>query len=51
VFTTLLLAENALALYYYTSGLEVSQPAIQAMMVLQVLEALAIAVLLWVTAS
>mgnify|MGYP006287125375 CR=1 FL=1 len=51
VFTTLLLAENALALYYYTSGLQVSQPAIQAMMVLQVLEALAIAVLLWVTAS
>jgi hypothetical protein len=51
VFTVLLLAENALALYYYTSGLQVSQPAIRAMMILQVLEAFAVAVLLWVTAS
>jgi len=51
VFTVLLLAENVLALYYYTSGLQVSQPAIRAMMILQVLEAFAVAVLLWVTAS
>jgi len=51
VFTLVLLAENGLALYYYTwSGLALSLPAIRAMMYLQVLESLAIALLAWVTA-
>jgi len=50
VFALLLLAENALAFYYYTfSGLELTTPAIRAMMVLQVLELVAIAFLTWVT--
>lgn len=50
VFAVLLLAENALAFYYYTlSGLELTTPAIRAMMVLQVLELFAIAFLTWVT--
>jgi hypothetical protein len=52
VFALFLLAENALALYYYVfAGLDVSPPAIRAMMFLQVLESLGIAFLLWVTAS
>lgn len=51
VFSLLLLAENALALYYYTGGLDISPPAVRAMMLLQVLEAGGIAFLLWVTAS
>ena len=50
VFAALLLAENVLAFYYYTvSGLDLSTPAIRAMMLLQVLELLAIASLTWVT--
>lgn len=50
VFALLLLSENALAFYYYTfSGLELTTPAIRAMMVLQVLETLGIAFLVWVT--
>ncbi|MEF8841614.1 MAG: hypothetical protein V5A62_08310 [Haloarculaceae archaeon] len=50
VFAVLLLAENALAFYYYTfSGLELAAPAIRAMMFLQILEALAVAFLAWVT--
>jgi len=50
VFAVLLLAENALAFYYYTfSGLELTTPAIRAMMFLQILEALGVAFLAWVT--
>jgi len=50
VFALLLLCENALAFYYYTfSTLELTTPAIRAMMFLQLLETLAIAFLVWVT--
>jgi hypothetical protein len=50
VFAVLLLAENVLAFYYYTfSGLDLSAPAIRAMMFLQLLELFAIAFLTWVT--
>lgn len=50
MFALLLLAENALAFYYYTfSGLELATPAIRAMMFFQVLEALGVAFLAWVT--
>ena len=50
VFALLLVAENGLALYYYTlSGLALSAPAIRAMMYLQVLEFLGVAFLTWVT--
>lgn len=50
VFAVLLLAENGLALYYYTlSGIELAALAVRAMMLLQVTESLAIAVLAWVT--
>lgn len=52
MFALFLLAENAFAFYYYVfAGLEVSPSAIRAMMLLQVLEALRIAFLAWVTAS
>jgi hypothetical protein len=50
VFATLLLAENALAFYYYTfSSIPLSAPAVRAMMYLQLLEAVGIAVLTYVT--
>ena len=50
VFAALLLAENALAFYYYTfSGLPLSEPAIRAMMYLQILETVGVAVLAYVT--
>ena len=51
VFTAFLLAENVLALYYYFSGLSVSLPAMQAMMILSLLETLGLAFLAWVTYS
>lgn len=50
VFATLLLAENGLAFYYYTfASIELSAPAVRAMMYLQILEAVGIAVLSYVT--
>lgn len=50
VFALLLLCENALAFYYYTfSGLDLTTPAIRAMMYLQLIETIAIAFLVWVT--
>lgn len=50
VFALFLLCENALAFYYYTfSSLELTTPAIRAMMYLQILETLGIAFLVWVT--
>lgn len=49
LFGLFLLAENLLALYYYLSGIAVPDPAMRAMMYLQVLEAGGIAVLAWVT--
>jgi hypothetical protein len=50
LFAVLLLAENGLALYYYTlSGIELAAPAVRAMMLLQVTETLGIAFLAWVT--
>ncbi len=50
VFAVLLLAENGLALYYYTlASIPLSAPAVRAMMYLQVLEAVGIAVLTYVT--
>jgi len=49
VFALFLLAENALALYYYFSGLSIAPPAVRAMMILQVLEAVGIAAYTYVT--
>lgn len=50
VFAVLLLAENGLAFYYYTfSEIALSVPAVRAMMYLQILEAVGIAVLTYVT--
>jgi hypothetical protein len=50
LFAVLLLAENGLALYYYTlASISLSAPAVRAMMYLQVLEAIGIAVLTYVT--
>lgn len=52
VFAVLLLAENALAFYYYTFApirAELSAPAVRAMMYLQILEAVGITVLAYVT--
>ena len=50
VFATLLLAENALAFYYYTlASIPLSAPAVRAMMYLQILEAVGVAVLTYVT--
>jgi hypothetical protein len=49
VFALFLLAENALALYYYVTGLAVPPPALRAMMYLQVLEAVGIAAYTYVT--
>jgi hypothetical protein len=52
VFAVLLLGENALAFYYYTLApirTELSAPAVRAMMYLQILEAIGIAVLSYVT--
>jgi hypothetical protein len=50
VFATLLLAENGLAFYYYTfSDIALSAPAVRAMMYLQFLEAVGVAVLTYVT--
>ena len=49
LFAGLLLAENALALYYYTlADIPLSAPAVRAMMYLQVLEAGAVLVVAWV---
>lgn len=49
VFALFVLAENALALYYYVSGLAIPQPAVRAMMYLQLLESAGIAFLVYVT--
>jgi hypothetical protein len=50
IFATLLLAENALAFYYYMfSGIPLSAPAVRAMMYLQILETVGIAALVYVT--
>jgi hypothetical protein len=52
LFTVFLLAENALALYYYLfglTGLGLPAPAIQAMMYLQMLETFGYSFLTWVT--
>jgi len=49
VFATLLLAENAVALYTYLNPPQMSPPAVEAMMVIQVLETVGIAVLMYVT--
>lgn len=49
VFALFLLAENALALYYYFSGLSIRPASVRAMMYLQVLEAVAIAAYTYVT--
>jgi hypothetical protein len=49
VFALFLLAENALALYYYLYGPAMPPPAIRAMMYLQVLETVGIAFLTYVT--
>jgi len=50
VFALFLLCENGLAFYYYTfSDLQLTVPAIRAMMYLQILEAVGIVFLVWVT--
>ena len=49
VFAVFLLAENALALFYYLNPPPLSTPAVRAMMYLQVLEFVGIAVLVYVT--
>jgi hypothetical protein len=49
LFALLLLAENGMALYYYFSAVSLPLPAIQAMMVLNLLETAAIAFLTYVT--
>ena len=49
VFAVLLLAENALALFYYLNPPQMSTPAVRAMMYLQVLEFVGIAFLVYVT--
>ena len=49
LFALLLLAENALALFYYLNPPEMSTPAVRAMMYLQVLELAGIAFLAYVT--
>jgi hypothetical protein len=49
VFASLLLAENVVALYYYLFGPVMPTAAIQAMMILQVLETVGIGVLVVVT--
>jgi hypothetical protein len=49
VFALLLLAENALALFYYLDPPQMSAPAVRAMMYLQILEFAAIALLAYVT--
>jgi hypothetical protein len=49
VFASLLLAENAVALYFYVNAPEMPSLAVRFMMVLQVLETGAIAVLAYVT--
>ncbi|MFO8115018.1 MAG: hypothetical protein R6U01_06585 [Halorubrum sp.] len=49
VFALFLLAENALALFYYLNPPAMSTPAVRAMMYLQVLEFVGIAFLVYVT--
>lgn len=49
VFATFLLAENLVALYFYFNAPAMPPPAVQFMMVLQVLETVGIAVLAYVT--
>ncbi|KOX96686.1 MULTISPECIES: hypothetical protein [Halorubrum] len=49
VFAAFLLAENALALFYYLNPPQMSTPAVRAMMYLQVLEFVGIAFLVYVT--
>jgi hypothetical protein len=49
VFATFLLAENAVALYFYFNAPAMPPLAVQFMMVLQVLETVGIAVLAYVT--
>lgn len=49
VFALFLLAENALALYYYFSGLSIRPASVRAMMYLQVLEAVGIAAYTYVS--
>jgi hypothetical protein len=48
-FATLLLAENAVALYFYFTAPAMPTLAVQFMMVLQVLETIGIAILAYVT--
>ncbi|ERG91894.1 MAG: hypothetical protein J07HQW1_01928 [Haloquadratum walsbyi J07HQW1] len=49
IFATLLLAENIVALYFYLTAPTMPRPAVQFMMILQLLETVAIAVLTYVT--
>ena len=49
VFAVALLAENLLAVYYYVAGPAMPDPAIRAMMYLQVLETIALVFLTYVT--
>jgi hypothetical protein len=49
VFAAFLLAENAVALYFYFNAPAMPPPAVQVMMILQVLETVGIAVLAYVT--
>lgn len=49
MFALFLLAENALALFYYLNPPPMSIPAVRAMMYLQLLEFIGIAVLVYVT--
>ena len=49
LFALLLLAENVMALYYYFSGIAIPAPAMEAMVVLNLLETAAIAFLTYVT--
>lgn len=49
VFAVFLLAENALALFYYLNPPQMSLAAVQAMMILQILETVGIAFLVYVT--
>lgn len=49
VFAGLLLAENALALYYYVFGPAMPRPSVRAMLYLQILETLGIGFLVYVT--
>jgi len=49
VFAVVLLAENALALFYYLNPPPMSVPAVRAMMYLQMLETVAIGFLVYVT--